>query len=66
MIEIIKRGTKQTTKCKYCGCEFSFEEEDFKWLNYMEKKFESGIKAGYKKYVLCPQCEKEVVVEQTK
>lgn len=28
MIEIIKHGTKQVTKCKKCGCEFYYEKED--------------------------------------
>ena len=27
MIEIIKHGTKQVTKCKKCGCEFSYDED---------------------------------------
>ena len=66
MIEIIKHGTKKVTKCKHCGCEFSYEEEDLKYLNYQKDKFESGIKAGYKRYVTCPQCEKEIIVEQTR
>ena len=32
MIEIIKQGTKKITKCNYCGCEFSYEEEDLQYM----------------------------------
>ena len=28
MIEIIKRGTKQTHKCSECGCIFNYEDDD--------------------------------------
>lgn len=66
MIEIIKRGTKKITKCNFCGCEFSYEEEDLQYLNYVEGKFVPGINHGYKRYVLCPQCEKEIAVAQTR
>lgn len=64
MIEIIKKGTKQIITCKQCGCKFSFENEDLKYLG--QDGFHTGIKQGYKKYVICPQCENEIVVEQTR
>ena len=69
MIEIIKRGTKKIAKCNYCGCEFSYEEEDIQHYEhgrYNEYELVEGVKHGYKKYVVCPQCKKEFVVEQTK
>ena len=28
MIQIIKEGTKNISKCSVCGCVFSYEEED--------------------------------------
>lgn len=55
MIKIIKEGTRKAAKCEYCGCEFSYEDEDIQHVNH-----------GYKKYVVCPQCKKEFVVEQTR
>lgn len=68
MIVIIKRGTKKIVKCEKCGCEFSYEEEDIKHLenhngNY---SFCSGIRPGYKSYVICPQCSHDFVVNQTR
>ena len=30
MIKIIKPGTRTVTSCEYCGCKFSYEEEDIK------------------------------------
>lgn len=55
MIKIIKEGTREVAKCEYCGCEFSYEDEDIQHVNH-----------GYMKYVVCPQCKKELVVEQTR
>ena len=61
MIEIIKRGTKIVTECKKCGCEFSFESED------VQRKYSFiDNPKKYGEYVMCPQCNKEVVVCQTK
>ena len=57
MIEIIKRGTRTITECKQCGCKFSYESEDIQ-RNYYPKK--------YGECVICPQCNKEVIVWQTK
>lgn len=69
MIKIIKEGTRKVAKCEYCGCEFSYEDEDIQHLEvgrYNEWELVRGIKHGYKKYVVCPQCKKELVVEQTR
>ena len=52
MIKIIKPGTRRITVCLYCGCEFSFEDED------TFEKCIDGYKT-YQKYVVCPQCHKE-------
>lgn len=53
MIKIIKEGTRKVAKCEYCGCEFSYEDIQH-------------VKHGYMTYVVCPQCKKELVVEQTR
>ena len=53
MVTIIKPGTKKIAKCNKCGCEFSYEDED--------KKIHL-----HKTYVLCPQCNEEYIIEQTK
>ena len=55
MIQIIKYGTKEVTDCKICGCRFSFEKED------LIQEDTDNYKA-FKEYVLCPQCENEVII----
>lgn len=57
MIEIIKRGTKRTTKCECCGCEFRFEDED----THIEFLGEEEVQ-----YVQCPQCDEQVILKQTR
>lgn len=67
MIKIIKPGTKEVAKCDNCGCEFSYEEEDVIHMErgrYNDEEWVKGIKHGYKRYVICPQCEKKFVIEQ--
>lgn len=68
MIKIIKTGTKQIITCDKCGCIFSFDEEDLQHLENHNGKYEyvSGTKHGYKKYVICPQCEYDNIVSQTR
>ena len=47
MIEIIEHGTKQTKKCKACGCKFSFEK-----VALFLKKF-SISKSNIEKIAIC-------------
>ena len=58
MIEIISKGTKSIVICNNCGCKFSFEHEDV-----VNTKTELN---GFKEYVPCPQCNKEVIIRQSK
>lgn len=69
MIEIIKAGTKKELTCKYCGCVFTYEEEDIKHKEFgrmNETELVSGIRGGFKNLVICPQCGKEIVLQQTR
>ena len=68
MIEIIRRGTRQTATCKICGCVFTYEEEDIKHLENHSGvySFVDGTRRGYKNYVACPQCNADFVVSQTR
>lgn len=50
MIEIIEHGTKQVTKCKVCGCKFSYEAEDI-------------TSNSIRSYVTCPQCKEEIILK---
>lgn len=59
MKEIIKRGTKEIATCKTCGCVFSYEKEDL--VNEDTDNYK-----GWKEYVVCPQCNCEVVIRQTR
>ncbi len=61
MIKVIKRGTREVTTCAYCGCKFSYESEDIQ-RNY--SFIDDPKKHG--EYVMCPQCNKEVIITQTK
>lgn len=68
MIKVIKKGTKQIMTCNKCGCVFSYEEEDIQHLERHgdEYKFVGGTKHGYKNYVICPQCNYDNVVSQSR
>lgn len=54
MIKIIKRGTRDIRECESCGCLFSFDEIDTSFVNEM----------NVRRYVKCPQCSNNVILEQ--
>ena len=54
MIKVIELGTKAVTKCQYCGCKFSYENEDIETV-FLGKT-----------WVVCPQCGKEIVLSTTR
>lgn len=62
MIKIIEHGARKEQRCENCGCLFSYE------VNDIEKGNSAGIcgmelyKTSYK-FVRCPQCKKEIVLE---
>ena len=60
MIEIIEYGTKQTKKCKFCGCTFSFENVDIEHSTHCDFGNFSYD------YVVCPQCKEEIKLGGTK
>ena len=55
MIKIIEHGTRKEQRCEKCGCLFSYEAIDIKKRN-MESY----------KYVRCPQCNNEIILEAEK
>lgn len=63
MIKIIEPGTKTVTKCEYCGCKFSYENEDIEKDGLIEA--DNSVFIG-KAWVVCPQCDKEIVLETTR
>lgn len=56
MIQIIKPGTKKITKCNYCGCQFSYEEEDI----------QSTDRVTDGQWLDCPQCGKQMMLVTVK
>lgn len=66
MITIIEHGTRKEQRCEKCGCLFSYEAIDVKKGNI------EGAIGGmdfYKKpfkYVRCPQCNNEIILEAKK
>lgn len=59
MIKIIEHGTRKEQRCKKCGCLFSYEEIDVKKRN--------AVTSAYAfKYIRCPQCNNEIILEAEK
>ncbi len=64
MIKIIRKGTRKVQECKECGCLFSYEEEDVKTKTGSDCL---GIMpVYYEKYINCPQCKKNITLEEIK
>lgn len=61
MIKIIEPGTKKIAVCDDCGCKFSFEKEDVQFRGHDPLR-----PNWYQHFVLCPQCHKEKILEQTR
>ena len=59
MIEILKRGTKRQIECNACGALLRYQEEDIK----LEDKFISPIESYNRKYIICPQCNHQIILE---
>ena len=65
MIKIIEPGTRTVTSCEYCGCKFSYEQEDIKHSQYKlpEVKHSPVFSDSY---VECPQCHKSITLTVTR
>lgn len=60
MIKILKYGHKMEIECKNCGALLQYEYEDIQ-----ETKYSSPL-GGWKRYIICPQCNKEVITEASR
>ena len=58
MIKIIKEGTRNTVQCETCGCLFCYDAEDIEW--------EEVVSKTTRRWVVCPQCNEEVTLEQSR
>ena len=50
--------------CPECECEFAFTEGDIKTYSYSNNILGPGFYGYSKRYVLCPNCGKEVIIEE--
>ena len=50
--------------CPECECEFAFTDGDVKTYSYSNDVLGPGHYGYFKKYVLCPNCGKEIIVEE--
>ena len=62
MIKIIEHGTRRVTSCGYCGCKFSYENEDIENDGLLTNNL---VFLG-KTWVVCPQCGKEIILKTTR
>lgn len=62
MIEIIKKGTKKNQECNFCGCIFSYNEEE----DIITKAYGEGTFHHVKDIIYCPQCKKEIILKGTR
>jgi hypothetical protein len=50
--------------CQECKCKFAFTEGDVKTYSYSNDVLGPGYHSYRKRYVLCPNCGKEIVLEE--
>lgn len=53
MIKVIKERTRKQIECTTCGCLFTYDEEDTKISTISNNR----------KPIICPQCNKEIILE---
>lgn len=59
MIEILREGTKRQIECKDCGALLRFQQEDIKTAEHWISSRDSRTY----KYITCPQCHAEIILE---
>ena len=50
--------------CPECECEFAFTDGDIKTYSYSNNILGPGFYGYSKRYVLCPNCGKEIIIEE--
>lgn len=60
MIEVLRPGCKKQIECKECGALLRYSPEDVQ-----KEKPVAGI-AGYKHFIICPECNCAVIIEQSR
>lgn len=59
MIKIIKPGTRKKIECEECGTVLSYEQEDVQTGAILTGPGSTGSK----KYIVCPQCHYQIILE---
>ena len=50
--------------CPECECEFAYTEGDVKTYSYSNDVLGPGHYGYFKKYILCPNCGKEIIIKE--
>ena len=66
MIKIIEHGTRKEQRCEKCGCLFSYEAIDVNKRNVVTSEYDMELYKMPFKYVICPQCNNEIILEKEK
>lgn len=51
-------------ECESCSCTFAFTDGDIKTYTYSNNVLGPGYYGYRKRYVLCPNCGKEIIIEE--
>lgn len=64
MIKVLKHGdiTKKV-KCGHCGAVLSYEDED---VEIRKTDFDYSRATSITTYIVCPDCDREIILSQTK
>lgn len=65
MIKIIREGTRRIMTCESCGCVFSYDKEDITQIRDCIPP-DQLLFHHQGNYVICPQCEAECIIAQTR
>lgn len=69
MIKVIKPGYKKEIECPKCGAVLTYDEKEdveTQTLKTLTDCIELGFYKSYKKYITCPQCKHEIILNQTR
>lgn len=69
MIKIIRPGFLHRTTCDKCGTVLSYDDRtDTTTENFFDSPSvnDSCFRVDYKKYIICPLCKNEIVVEDSR
>lgn len=67
MIKILKRGTRKEVTCESCDSILSYDEEDIVTLETNDVKYYGQFFSKRKEsHIVCPVCNKKIILEATR